>query len=261
MIMDIQSLTTIGLSQLQAEAYALLIELGEIKPPQAATRLNISRTNAYKLLDKLSEMELAVKEDINNKVTYKAANPIALANLTAAYRAEAVVREEAVSKVIQELLTKYHKHFDQPSVQTFTGKNEVADAYRAQIKLGEDIFFIHTRADVPKMTFGVMHEIRTMPVQNGQKRKGILNTQDSPVNWESHKRSNLDITWINPMYYNAPVEWSVTDSSLLIVLYASEPHAILITDNVVAMAFKQIFDFLDKILKEMPDHQKNKMTD
>ena len=259
--MELRSLTTIGLSQLQAETYALLIEVGEIKPPEAASKLKLSRTNAYKVLDKLVDMGLAIKEDINKKVTYKAANPMSLANLTAAYRAEAVVREEAVSKVMKDLLAKYHTHFDQPSVQTFTGKNEVANAYRAQIKLGEDIFFIHTRADVPKMTFDVMHEIRTLPAQNGQKRRGILNTQDSPVNWDSHKRSNLDITWINPQYYNAPVEWSVTDSSLLIVLYASEPHAILITDNVVALAFKQIFSFLDLVLKEMPDHQKNKKPD
>jgi sugar-specific transcriptional regulator TrmB len=44
--MDINSLITIGLSPQQAEAYALLIEHGELRPAQAAKDLNLTRTNA-----------------------------------------------------------------------------------------------------------------------------------------------------------------------------------------------------------------------
>lgn len=253
--MDLGSLITIGLSKMAAEAYALLVEYGELKPPAAASMLKLSRTNAYKVLDKLGEMGLAVKEDVDGKVIYRLASPMALTKLTADYRAEAVVREEAMNKILQDLLAKYHSHYEQPDIRTYSGQKEVAAAYRTQIGLGEDIFFIHTKADVPKMTHETMHDIRTMPASRGLKRKGILNSPTGRVNWESHRRSKLDITWVDPKLYNAPVEWSITESSLLIVLYASEPYAILITDKVIAGAFMQLFNIINSALIALPGHK------
>lgn len=81
------------------------------------------------------------------------------------------------------------------------------------------------------------------------------------INRDSHKRSNLEITWVDDTQYNAPVEWSVTESSLLIVLYATEPHAILITDKIVAGAFMQLWQMLSTLLCQQPTHQKyNSLT-
>jgi len=76
--MDLKSLIATGLTKPQAEAYALLIELGEVKPAIAATRLKITRTNAYKVLDKLVELGLASKGEEGKTLAYSATNPIAL---------------------------------------------------------------------------------------------------------------------------------------------------------------------------------------
>lgn len=258
--MDLQSLTAIGLTAPQAEAYALLIELGEVKPPDAAKRLKITRTNAYKLLDKLVELKLATKNERQKVFVYTPTNPLALAGLTAQYRAEAVAREEAVNSVMHDLLAKYHQHADQPSVTVSTGRQAVADAYRTQVNLHENIYFIHTKADVASMGFDTMHELRTTPARHGNKRYGILpvDFETHKPNYEPHRRSNLDVTWADLADYDAPVEWSVTKSSLLIVLYATEPHAILIADPVVAGAFMQLWQLLNTLLQQQPLHQKLK---
>lgn len=259
--MDTQSLVAVGLSRTQAEAYALLLELGELKPPEAANHLKISRTNAYKVLDKLVELKLATRTEDGKKAAYIAGNPIALANLTAKYRAEAVAREEIANSIMHELLAKYHTRSDQPYVTTHTGRKDVAAAYRKQLNLHEDIYFIHTKADVLMMGFDTMHEIRVTPARKQLRRHGILAApaDDGPINHKQHQLSNLDITWAEAGAYDSPVEWSVTKSSLLIVLYATEPHAILIVDPIVASAFMQLWRLLSKLLQQQPSHQQHSL--
>lgn len=265
-VMDTQALAAIGLTPLQAEAYALLIEHGTVKPPEAAVKLKTTRTNAYKILDKLVELQLATKvaNDKGKKNLYAATNPLALTTLTRQYRAEATAREEAVNDVMHDLLAKYHTHTDKPEVTVVTGRKEVAEAYRKQLSLQEDIFFVHTRADVPMMGFDTMHQIRIAPASHGNKRHAIMTAKGKdhgPINYEQHRRSNLEITWALDADYNAPVEWSATESSLLILLYATEPHAIFIADKVVAGAFLQLWKMLSSLLQKQPLHQALKPKD
>ena len=254
--MDIKSLIATGLTQQQAATYALLIELGEAKPPEVAKHLKTTRTNAYKLLDKLVELGLVSKIEASKKIAYRVDNPIALASLGARYREEAVTRENAINNIMHELLTTYHKHSDSPGVTQATGRQDVAATYRKQLNLREDIYFIHTPADVSMMGFDTMHEIRVTPSRHGNRRHGILTAEhDQKINYESHKRSNLEITWTNRDSYTAPVEWSVTKSSLLIIMHAAEPQAIFIVDPVIAGAFLQLWKLLSSLLAQQPFHQ------
>jgi predicted transcriptional regulator len=250
--METTKLLATGLTKNQAEAYALLVEQGEISPPLAAAVLHLSRTNTYKLFDKLVELGLAFKKS-GNKSIYQLSNPIALTALAAKVREEATVKEEAINNIMKTLLAKYYKHTEQPSIAVVSGKHDVADVFRNQINLNEDIYFIRTPADIPLMGFETMHEIRISPSRLGSNRYGILPDEGKgPINYKSHERSNLTTTWMKYEDYNSPVEWSVTESSLLIILYGVEPHAITITNPVVAGAFLQLWHLRDNCLKAMP---------
>lgn len=245
-------LISAGLSKSQALAYALLIERGEISPPEAAAKLKLSRTNAYKLLDKLAEMGLAQKSD-DKKTSYIANNPMALTTLASDLRAQAHARENAVSDVMKSLLGKYYENNEQPDIKITSGRTDVANAFHAQISLHEDIYFIHSKADVTTMGFDVLHEIRTKPSRHNLKRFGIMSDKvNGPINYDNYKRTNLTPTWVKAEDYNMPVEWSVTKSSLLIILYGAEPHAISISNPIIASAFLQIWHILDSSLRMMP---------
>jgi predicted transcriptional regulator len=252
--MDPNKLIATGLTAQQASAYAMLIEHGQVSPPEAAELLSLSRSNSYKLLDKLVEMNLAEKQEIAKKFVYSPANPHSLSNLVAQQRNIAVAREEAVREVLTELMAKYRVHTDQPNVDIVTGRGNVANAYRAQINQKQPIYFIRSRMDIPVMGFETMHEIRIMPARFGNERFGI--TPDlgtgTTANPSSDKRSKLDRTWIKQEDYNAPVEWSVSGSSLLIVLFGDEPHAITIDSPIVADAFTQLWHVMNTCLQAMP---------
>jgi predicted transcriptional regulator len=252
--MDLQQqLIATGLNQIQAAGYLLLIERGQISPPEAAKELKTTRTNAYKLFDRLCEVGIARRLEQNKKIIYEPNNPMALSNLAAEQRNIAALREDAVKEVMNSLLAQYYAHSEQPSISVVTGKEQVADAYRAQIQQLEPIYFIRSRSDIPVMGFDTLHELRTMPARHDVSRHGItpdLSTGTTSSGGDS--RSNLKRTWVRQEDYDAPVEWSVSGSTLLIVLFGTEPHAITVSNPLIADAFKQLWVLLNGCLQAMP---------
>ena len=256
--MDIRSLETVGLSPLQAAAYALLLDKGTINPADSFAALGTTRSNAYKVFDRLCEMGLVRKEKHKSRTTYILESPAALAEHVALMRNQATASEEMVSSMMHTLLSKYSKHTDQPDITTFSGKEQVREAFIRQLNLREDVYFVRSYSDLPVMGFDTMHEIRMTPAQHGLQRHAIMGapTQGTHIDYKPHKRSHLDITWSESHEYTAPVEWSATESSLLIVLYSQQPHAILVTNPLVASAFLQLWHMLDNLLQQQELHKR-----
>ncbi|MDQ5885647.1 MAG: TrmB protein [Patescibacteria group bacterium] len=246
-------LITAGLNESQARTYLYMLEHGSVSPPLIAKELNLTRTNAYKVLDRLVELRLVRQIKIKNKTVFEPDNPLSLTNLAAEQRNIATAREEAVKSVIGVMLEKYHQHSESPMIQAVTGRAAVIQAYQQQISLLEPLYFIRSRSDIPILGFDTMHDIRIKPSHHDVKRYGItpdLNT--GPINPDSDKRSNLERTWVKQEDYTAPVEWSVSGSVLLIILFGSEPHAVTITSPLIADAFRQIWSLLDSGLRNAP---------
>lgn len=251
--MESNQLIATGLTAPQAEAYLYLLEHGKTSPPQLAAAQKLTRSNAYKVLDKLVELGLAVREEHHKKFTYLPGNPMNLNNLAAEQRNAATAREEAVKNVMGDLLKSFRGSTNQPHVHVVSGKEAVINAYRTQIRLLEPIYFVRSRSDVPMLGFDEMHEIRTTSTRHGVKRYGITpDINRGPTTTAADKRSSLERTWMKYEDYTAPVEWSVCGSTLLIVVFDSEPHAITITNEFVAEAFLQMWTLLRTCLRAMP---------
>lgn len=255
--MDKQKMITAGLQPLQAEAYALLLEAGSLLPTEAAAQLKLTRSNAYKILDRLVELGLASKKKLGKKLTYQPSNPLALAHLVNEERNRITAQEEAVKMLMEQLLERYYEKTEQPTVQAVTGREAVVAAFKQQINLRQPVYFVRSQADISSLGFDTMHDIRISPAYYGQRRFGITpdisNGQTAPV---GDSRSQLTRTWIKHEDYTAPVEWSVSGSILLIVLFGSEPHAITIVNPIVAEAFRQLWHIMDSTLRAMPYYDK-----
>ena len=242
-----EKLIATGLTEQQASVYALMIEQGSIVPPYAASKLGLTRTNTYKILDKLVELGLAERAEEKKKLVYYPTNPISLARLAAEQRNIATEREAAVQEIINELTSRYREHTEQPNIKVVTGKNKVAEAYRRQIHQKEPIYFLRSPSDIASMGFDTMHRIRTEPERFDVKRHGITPDHSTTPS----RDSNLARTWIRYEDYSAQVEWSVAGENLLIIVFGEEPHAISIDSPLVADAFRQIWHVLKNCLLQM----------
>lgn len=244
-----------GLNPTQAEAYVLLIKNGSTAPPNLAKELNTTRSNAYKVLDQLCDLKLAKRQELKKKLIYYPDNPLGLTNLVAQQRNLATTQEEAVKKIMGDLLTSYHKNKEQPDIRVVTGRQAVIDAYFDQINQLKPIYFIRSSADIATMSFDTMHAIRSEPARHSVKRYGITPDKGATASTDADNRTNLTRTWIRQEDYDFPVEWSVSGSTLLIVLFGTEPHAITITNPSIASAFKQLFSILSKLLQNTNNYQ------
>ncbi|MGI0133683.1 MAG: helix-turn-helix domain-containing protein, partial [Candidatus Micrarchaeaceae archaeon] len=132
-------LTQIGLNSLQAKAYMQLLSSEKTGPPELAKELGITRSNAYKVVGKLESLGLAQRNDIDNKLAYKAADPTALASIAAEKRNQAIVAEYAANKAIQKL-TPIYRDKVKSVIATGSGRRAIVGAYRHQAEVKQPIY-------------------------------------------------------------------------------------------------------------------------
>jgi sugar-specific transcriptional regulator TrmB len=251
-----QTLMNAGLTKLQAQAYLYLIEHGTVVPKELTDKLDISRTNAYKVLDSLEELQLVNKIEINKKIVYSPADPTALASLVAEKRNDVIAVEQSINIAIQQLRSTYTKQNKNTILTTRTGKKAMIKAYEEQAELKQSIYFYKTRADIPFMGFEAMDKIRRLQGKKALKRFAITtDSPEAPLNNEIDASTNLNRTWISENSYTAPVEWSVSGDQLLIQVFNNKGATVVIDNTFIAEAFKQIWKLSDNALRSKPSYK------
>src|SRR4051812_31667321 len=117
--MDIQTLEDIGLTKVQAKAYKTLVERGLMSAPALASAIQESRTNGYKVLDKLVELGVAVKESVGGKYKYSATSPAALEQFVKQQAELVRQKERRLNNELPRLLDYYFAHSERPSIRYF----------------------------------------------------------------------------------------------------------------------------------------------
>jgi sugar-specific transcriptional regulator TrmB len=249
------SLIAAGLSEAQAQVYLYLLTSGTSSPPACAKGVGMTRTNAYKVLDTLEEMGLALKSEHRGKIIYSPANPSALTELVAEKRNQIIALEKNVKIAMNDLQRKYYKNAGLSDISIVEGTEAMVALYEAQATQSNAIYFIKSRADIPFFGFETLDRLRKLPAEHGALRFGI--TADVPEasrNPSIDARTNLTRTWMNRESYESPVEWTVAGDELLIHIFEGDGRSICIKDSTVASAFTEVWKLLDVSLRSNPSY-------
>lgn len=260
--MDVRVLEDIGLTNPQAAMYKALIDGGTQSAPALASAIGESRTNGYKVLDKLVELGLAVKEPRGGKFKYAPTSPAALEQFVK-LQAEAVrQKERRLNAELPHLLDYYFAHSERPSIRYFEGEEGLQSIYRDQIATGRPVKFIRGRYDYKFLNFVEMHNIRNMFPVLGIRRECIIQdklpielpeAERMPVA-ESDEIMRLRRTWVSEDDYTAPVEWTVYGDKLSIIQYGEQAMGMIIESAPIANAFRQLYKLLDEGIRRRPDY-------
>lgn len=245
-----------GLSDLQAAAYLFLLENGAKTPPILAKGLGMTRTNAYKVLESLEQIDLVTKSEAQKKLVYQAADPSALASLVAQKRNDVLALEHDVNQAMQQLRDKYRKSGSPNKVSLRHGKDSMVAAYEQQADLKQPIYFVKTRSDIPFMGFDIMARVRKLPAKHSTNRYGITpDAVEGPISHELDAATNLTRTWVSNEAYTSPIEWTVCNDQLVIQIFDGEGRVISIDDQRVAESFKQLWHIMDASLRSSPNYE------
>ncbi len=250
-------LSAAGLSDTEAKCYSALLERKDWKPSVFAKYVNESRTNCYKILDKLVEYNLAERFDKAKILHYSAKNPSHLLELTRQQRAIRQQKEKQLELNTHQLFTQYIKTNEQPGVRFFQGKKDLKKIYIDQIENKEPIYIIRPDYNQDIYDFDYMSEIRHLARKAGIKRYAITpDREKAPVNYkQSDPFMLLTRTWVTAGDYTAPVEWNVYGDKVAIMSFGNEATGMIIESPQIAESFRQLYALLDKGLRLNPGYK------
>lgn len=250
-------LTAAGLTSTEAKCYTALLERQEWKPADLAQNVKETRTNVYKVLDKLVEFGLAERFDKAKKLHYRATNPARLIELAQEQRKQREQAERQLELNTQDLTAQYIKINEQPGVRYFQGEKEIGKIFQEIAESKEEVLSVHSLAGIDFYGFKTMHNLRMLAPNAGVKRRSL--TQDSELATKDWRISDpavlLTRTWLKKDDYNAPVEWVTFEDKLCLISYGSEALGIVIESQQIATAFKQLFNLIERGQKLLPDYK------
>ncbi len=252
-----QQLQAVGLSDLQAKAYMYLLNSPNgRKPTQLAEKLSITRTNAYKILDQLAEIDLVKRDESSRTYTYYAEDPIALTSFVSKARNRAIELEKHVKESLTQLQGRYQKNVRHAEMTTAFGGVALLQTYSAFAQKPEEVHLIRSLADVPFFGFETMHKVRKQHMAINAKRRFALtpDSHSSPLDPNLDNRTNLTRTWIASGDYTSPVEWMVCGDELAVLSFTQDGAAIRIRDKAIADSFKELWHLLDKNIRANPSY-------
>lgn len=242
-LMNVSTLTRIGLTQYQAGMYLELLSSSGLTPPELAQKTGESRTSAYMALAKLEELGLALRDEDSKKLTYTAANPTVLEELLDQQERELEASREAYKQAVPDLLTRYYQHRNQPGVRFYQGEDTLKKVYQDHISTGEDIYFIRTEAD--EQFFGQeLYDYMRQRAECGITSYGLAPGREETLRYAEKNDSELKriMEWFPPEAYTAPVEISAYGTKVAIISFGDEVVATIIESPQIAQAFREVFE-------------------
>lgn len=260
--MDIQLLEDIGLTNPQAAAYAALVRFNGAAAPKIGVEIGESRSNAYKVLDKLCELGLATKSQTGKKVHYYPASPAALEQFVQRQADAASLRKRKLEAEMPGLLDFFFSHSEQPGIRFYQGEEGLRQMFYDQAKGKEPVYFIRSNEGIRHFGDEEAHRLRNTFPMNGIVRYGIVQDIEPPDAApddrmpveESDKLMLLNRTWITPEDYNEPVEWVAYGDKLAIISFGKEVMGTVIQSPQIAEAFRKLYALLDTSIRTRPGY-------
>jgi HTH-type transcriptional regulator, sugar sensing transcriptional regulator len=246
-------LEEIGLTRPQAQAYKALIEHGASAAPVLAAHIGESRTNTYKILDRLCELGLAHKDTSGAKTAYIPASPATLEQLLQKQAGELHLRERKLKAELPNLLDYFFAHSEQPAIRFFQGKDGIQKIFGDMLATGKDIYLLRSPADVDfydEQFFATFRKKRSML---GIRTYAL--TVDIPTavhNPELDKANRFFRTWLPVEAYTGQVEWDIFGDKVALISYGQEAMGIIIESPQIAESFRQVFRLLNGLASQVP---------
>lgn len=243
--MNNKTLLDAGLSESQAKAYIALIQQGQLTPPQLASHIKESRTNSYMILERLEELGLVKKNELQKKLVYEPENPVALERLIEQRRNEILQTEKELKNSLPTLLNYFYTYQNKPGVKFFEGKDGIYKMYQDQLRVKKDVYFIRSEGDI-NLLGDKLYKIIEKRHELGIKIHGIEEGTEKLMKYSRENDEHLgrEMTFFPLGAYTEPVNIYTYGDKTAIISFDKETIGILIESPQIAAAMRQLFTFL-----------------
>ena len=236
-------LSSLGLSQSQAQVYLAALELGQATMQELSRKSGVKRTSIYNFIDELKERGLIVEARKKKRRVYSATDPERLLEIEK-------TRMQELEKTLPELKAIQNSSPKKPRVTFYEGLEDVLDVYTDQLKEKKTVYAFE---DLEHMLGVMPKEWATWWPQERSKRniafKSIL--RDSP---EARKFTQKNIKYLRESKLIPSGDWkteiNIYGNKVAIMSFRSDPpFCVVIEDESIAetlgTVWKELWNHLD----------------
>lgn len=216
-------LQEIGLTEIEAKIYLLLLKSNELTASDIAKKSNTNRTFTYDLISNMQKKGLISYNIKDNKKYFRAANPNHLLELLKQ-------KEDVLKSIIPDLQKLTIPDPKAPYIEVFSSKQGVRTALNLLLK-DTEISIQGSISDFKKI-MDVSYDIWT-----ARRKHARISTSDN-IDIPNAEVKFLDNT------EETPTTTFITDSQAIIVLWSENPVAIRIDNRDIAKEYLRMFNKL-----------------
>ena len=238
-----------GLTENESACYKLLLEKGELTPPEIAEKVGMSRQNAYLLLAGLEKKGLVSVDDRHNKLRYSPTDPDRLDQLCVENIRKLENSREDILDSMNELRSLYNLAKDRPGISVFHGIDGIQKLYEDTLKKSpSELLLIMSESGKSKyMLTWIERHFRPERIARNIQLREIINTE------ENHDADTLKALLWEKRFVDMPempknMDIMIYDDNVTFIKYnRKEPFGFTVDDSLVYFAIKSLFETCWKI--------------
>ena len=231
----IESLKEIGLTNNESKVYLALLELGPSLAGQISRKTGLHRRTVYDTTEMLIKKGLIGYILKNNRRLFQASNP---------ERFTEILREkqDLISPLVKELSLKFTKTKEKEETNFYKGKEGLKNIFEDQLNYKEVLILGASLKAYEVLQFYFKWYDKT---RKAKKIKTRIIAQDRNI-----KRIPLAEIKYLPEKYENPVSVNIYGDKVAIILWASEPVAILIKNKEIAQGYRNYFELMWRVARK-----------
>ena len=248
--MDIEILTQIGLSEIQAKIYFYLVKNGQTTPAEIAKDIDENRTTVYSALERLVKMGLITQKNKGKIAAYTPNHPSVLESLAEKRLRVAARQAKSLEGNLPALINYYNEYQSTPGATTFYGMEGVKMIWDKVIATKAPYYFVRSRYD-EIADRDMLEEFKKTRVEAGITSEDITPSEFSNnKNKEMLEKFLLTRTLLPPNEYDSPVEIDIFGDNVAFINYNKNGMSTLIESPEITDAMRQFFLFAKKHIRQ-----------
>lgn len=239
--MNTEELQEFGLSNTESKVYLALLELGKSQAGEITKKSTVNRTNVYDALERLIEKGLVSYVTENNKKTFEAVNPERLQEIVEEKQAK-------ISKVIQELKTRYSAGKTEEDASIFKGKKGIKSIFEDILKEKRELFCYGAESRFKNLFPFYQKHWNEERAKLGIKVKMIYNEKVKEEKKKEHLKL-LEMKFL-PKAYDFPSTVMIYGEKVVTIVWLEEPFGFMIKSEEAVKSNMNFFELLWKIAKK-----------
>lgn len=237
----------------EAKVYVALLSWGLTTIGNVVKNSGISRSKVYDILERLSQKGLVSKIMQNKIAHYEAESPTRITRFLEEKEKEIAKQKEELNSFIPNLENIYKNKKQDKSVQVFMGKKGLKNFFENILELLDDKeeYIAFSVVEVPPEFEGYLTDWADKLNKNKIKIRAIFNENANKKRILEYSKQKFTRVKIIEKEFDSPAVFNVYKNKVGILIWTSEPLAIIIENKEVAKSFKRYFEIIWKHSKNL----------